>query len=126
MPDTFPQVSRTNDTLVIALSRCDRDMTTMTIDVVLDFDTWRNVNGIEIIDLGFQVGSALLGKIRRSLNEKAGAFRPSYDDESDCAYIHLVEDERSPFQKTSVAVLSFDRDGWLCEMRVALPKVDDR
>ena len=78
--------------------------------MVLDFDQFWEVIGIEIIDLLFNAGKNCLQAITQCIPTEGESVRCSYDDDSDAFYLRLSTGN-SRHQKTVDGQVSLDAEG---------------
>ena len=95
---TYPHVQWENGQLEVAISS-DVAPKSVIVRVVLDFDRFGDIVGIEILNLKDQVGNRCLRKIEEVLESPVHGLRYSYYDDTDSFYLYLSEAEDCPIQK---------------------------
>ena len=82
---TFPNIVREQGFIEVLLEASEKDVSEIPVEFVLDFDRFKEVIGIEILDLAADAGNNCLHTIEKS------AMNFSYDEESDAFYLRLNE-----------------------------------
>lgn len=86
------------------------------MEFVLDFNQFRDIIGIEIINLKFEVGERSLIQIEKNMRVE-DSIRYSYDEDSDAFYMKLADGPSSD-QEAVLGELIINQEGEIVEFRV--------
>ena len=87
--DTFPKIFKNNISFRIEFCSIIKNTDEKLIEMVLDFDQFGEIVGVEIINLLFHVGKNGLGIISHVIPNKGIGLRYSYDEENDSFFLKL-------------------------------------
>lgn len=113
----YPNIVREDGTLDVVFSSSDAPLSDVSVRVVLDFDQFGEVIGIEILNLKDQVGKRCLDVVEKALEDSAGDLHHSYDDEVDAFYLRMSEG-RSIDQKAVDGILVLNERGQMVGLRI--------
>jgi len=118
---TMEQYPRTRKLLVLEFAPVPDMPQYISVEVILDFDQFDDVVGIEVINLLLAAGPACLEAISKALPARHTDMRYSYDEESDCFYLKLRL-ERSRDQEAVEGRFALDQEGRIVAMHIELPR----
>lgn len=107
---TFPNIVREQGFIEVLLDAFEKCVSEMRVEFVLDFDRFKEVIGIEILDLVADAGDNCL----HTLNKSSTNY--SYDEESDAFYLRLNEGTSSD-QEAVEGTLLMDNEGQIVGFR---------
>jgi uncharacterized protein YuzE len=113
---TYPQIDRESQSFSVRFTAEAGDVGGKPIEMVLDFDQFGEVIGIEILDLMFNAGKGCLLGIAQCVPTEGDGVRYSYDEDSDSFYLRVTAGN-SLDQKTVDGQLSLDAEGRITAMR---------
>ena len=107
--DIYPQAYETDRSIVVKFTSDLEQRKSFPVRMTLDFDSYGEIVGIEIINLVVQIGSKALQLLNRILPTARGRLHVAYDEESDSFYLRL-RDCNSVDQKTVHGHVFLDDD----------------
>jgi uncharacterized protein YuzE len=111
----FPQINRESLSFSARFAAEAGDVGDKPIEMVLDFNQFGEVIGIEILDLAFNAGKGCMLRIAQCVPTEGDGVRYSYDEDSDSFYLRVTAGN-SLDQKTVDGQLSFDAEGRITAM----------
>ncbi len=115
----YPNVLRNNNKIEIALSPYGECPKYVDVEFILDLNRFRNILGIEILNLKAEVGGRCLEKIESSIDSTGDGLRYSYDEETDSFYLQ-ISSESSSDQKAVDGVLVLSEQGQVLGFKAEL------
>lgn len=115
--ETYPRMREKADSLIVEFAPGMEESSRQPIRMVLDFDQWSEVTGIEILHLVFDLGENCLDAVRNSVPTEREGIRYAYDDASDAFYLKLRAG-KSWDQEAADGCVFLDNRGAIIALRV--------
>jgi len=108
---TYPKLLITSEGLQVVVCDCESNVVEKKVEFILDYNQFRDIIGIEIINLQLEAGTSCLNRIKENISSNASSkIRYSYDDDSDAFYLQLA-DESSMDQESVLGKLTLNSEG---------------
>ena len=107
---SYPNIVQSNNSIEIIVSPYNEYTKHLDIELILDFNQFHDVVGIEILNLKIEAGEFCLEEVANVISSAKKGLSYSYDEESDSFYLRIT-DERSIDQEAVDGKLILDRKG---------------
>lgn len=111
----YPRIVRSPNKIEITLTLYGEHPRQIEVEFILDFNQFREVIGVEILNLKKEAGSNCLKRIEKSINTIGTGLRYSYDEETDSFYLQLSR-ESSIYQEAVLGTLILDDEGQIVSL----------
>lgn len=113
----YPIILCNDNTIEISASSYGESTKQLVVEFVLDFNRFREVIGIEILNLKTYVGIHCLEIVDKCFSTSGTGLRYSYDDETDSFYLQ-ISDESSTDQATIDGLLLLNERGQILGFKI--------
>ena len=117
--EQYPRICIEKPELVVQFAPIPTDSVSKTVEMVLDFNQFQEVIGIEIISLFHIAGKKCLDWIRETVATTGDGVKYSYDSDCDAFYLVLTKD-RSFDQGVIEGEAILDKEDRILAFRVKL------
>ena len=114
----YPKVLTTDENLQVDICPYGSETKVIETEFILDFNQYREIIGIEILNLKLEAGRTCLNKIKENIKTVEN-IRYSYDEETDSFYLKLVSD-RSIDQEAVIGKLTLNTEGEIVSLGAKL------
>lgn len=115
----YPEVLTTSEILQVDICTYGNGSKVIETEIILDINQFREVIGLEILNLKLEAGKTCLNQIKENIKATVGSRRYSYDEDSDSFYLQLAN-ESSVDQKAVIGTLTLNREGEIVALSAKL------